>query len=118
VSNLPVEAALAQGATEIIALDLSDARGLAPDARGWLPLLGKIRNMAERRQLELELALAEARGVPVRHVMLQSEQPIEVWDFSHADELIERGYQITREQVARWQAARSPSWLKRLLRIS
>lgn len=117
VSNLPVEAALAQGATEIIALDLSDPREIPSTARGWLPFIAKLRNMAEQRQMNLELALAQARGVPVKHVILRAESPIEVWNFGHADALIERGYQITRDEIARWQAERPSRWMDRLRRV-
>jgi NTE family protein len=116
VSNLPVEAALAHGATEIIALDLSDPREIPVDARGWLPLLAKGRNMAEQRQMALEVALARARGVPVRRVALQGEKPVEIWDFHRADELVERGYQITREEIARWKPKRPSAWTERLRR--
>jgi len=117
VSNLPVEAALAQGATEIIAFDLSDPREIPSNARGWLPFIAKLRNMAEQRQMNLELALAQARGVPVRHVVLCSESPIEVWDFGHADALIERGYHITHDEIARWQAERPSRWTDWLRRV-
>ena len=117
VSNLPIEAALAQGATEIIALDLSDARAISTDARGWLPLIAKVRNMAEQRQTQLELALAEARGIPVRRIVLHAEKPVEVWDFGHAEELIERGYQIAQAEIVTWKSERKslwPAWLGKL----
>ena len=121
VSNLPVEAALAQGATEIIALDLSDPREIPSNARGWLPFIAKLRNMAERRQTELELALAEAQRVPVRRISLQGVAPIEIWDFHHAGELIERGYEIARHEIEHWQPERPsawPNWLRRVFKSS
>jgi predicted acylesterase/phospholipase RssA len=119
VSNLPIEAALMQGATEIIALDLSDPREIPSTARGWLPFIAKLRNMAERRQTELELALAEAQRVPVRRISLQGMAPIEIWDFHHAGELIERGYEIARHEIERWQPEPSsiwPNWLRRVFK--
>jgi len=121
LSNLPVEAALKQGATEIVALDLSDSREVPSNARGWLALIAKLRNMAEQRQMELELALAKARQVPVRRIVLQGEKPVEIWDFGHADALMERGYHIAREEIARWQPDHQPvwpGWLRRLLKMS
>jgi NTE family protein len=117
VSSLPIEAALAQGAMDIIALDLTDSREIPPDARGWLPLIAKIRNMAEQRQMELELALAEARGVPVRRIVLRAKAPVEVWDFRRADELVERGYEITRQEMAQWPRERPMKWTERLQRF-
>jgi len=121
ISNLPVEPAVTQGATEIIALDLADQREIPAEARGWLPLLSKLRNMAERRQTELELEVAAARGVPVRRIELQCVSPVAVWDFERADELISRGYEITRRAIDGWQRERRavwPEWLWRLLKVS
>ena len=115
ISNLPVEPAVTQGATEIIALDLTDQREIPAEARGWLPLLSKLRNMAERRQTELELEVAAARGVPVRRIELQCVSPVAIWDFERADELISRGYEITRREVDGWQRERQavwPQWLR------
>ena len=121
ISNLPVEPAVTQGATEIIALDLADQREIPAEARGWLPLLSKLRNMAERRQTELELEVAAARGVPVRRIELQCVSPVAIWDFDRADELISRGYEITRRAIDGWQHERRavwPEWLRRLLKVS
>ena len=120
ISNLPVEPAVTQGATEIIALDLADQREIPAEARGWLPLLSKLRNMAERRQTELELEVAAARSVPVRRVELQCVSPVAVWDFERADELISRGYEITRRSIDSWQRERralGPGWLRRLFKV-
>jgi NTE family protein len=121
VSNLPVEAAMAQGATEIIALDLSDPREVPSNARGWLPFIAKLRSMAEQRQVELELALAEARGVPVKRIALRTQTPVEIWDFHRADELIECGYEITRQAMAHWRhnrPSRLPRWLQHLAEMA
>ena len=121
ISNLPVEPAVTQGATEIIALDLADPREIPAAARGWRPLLSKLRNMAERRQPELELEVAAARGVPVRRIELQCVSPVAIWDFDRAGELISRGYEITRRAIDGWQHERRavwPEWLRRLLKVS
>jgi NTE family protein len=121
ISNLPIEPAVAQGATEIIALDLTDPREIPAEARGWLPFLSKLRNMAERRQMDLELEVAAARGVPVKRIALQGVSPAAVWDFQRADELVSRGYEITRREIDGWQRERRavwPPWLRRLFQIS
>jgi NTE family protein len=101
VSTLPIEPALVQGAREIIALDLADPREVPVEAHGFGPFLGKLMNTIERRQQEMELALAEARDVPAWRIALQGEQPVPIWDFSHTDELIERGYMIAGEEIRR-----------------
>ncbi len=61
VSNLPIEPAMAVGATEVIALDLADPpqESLSTN-RGFGPFLNKLIFTVEQRQQDLELALAEA----------------------------------------------------------
>ena len=117
VSMLPIEPALAQGAREIIALDLADPRQAQTEAHGFGPFLGKLMNTIEQRQTEMEMALAAARGVPVRRIALQGEQPVAIWDFSRTSELIERGYAIARREMAHWQPARPSGWRAWLARL-
>lgn len=99
VSNLPIESALAAGATEITALDLCDPRSPfnLGDTGEWTYLL---LNTVHRRQAALEMALAEARGVPVRLLRLRcSDGPVSMWDFQRSDELMAEGYALAREQL-------------------
>jgi len=111
VSTLPIEPALQAGATEIIALDLVDPRNYSPDTQGFGPFISKMINTVARRQTELELKLAISRDVPVRRILLRGVQPVELWDFGHTDELIERGYEITRQDIDCWEAVKEPRWL-------
>ncbi len=62
VSNLPIQIAVSQGASEIIALDLSDSRRQPAEIHGFGPFLLKLIQTVEQRQIELEMALAEAYG--------------------------------------------------------
>jgi NTE family protein len=119
VSTLPIEPALAQGAREIIALDLADPRQVPPaEAHGFGPFLGKLMHTIEQRQLEMEMALAAARGMPVWRIALQSEQPVAMWDFSHTPELIEQGYEIACREVAHWSLRRQSKWRAWLARLA
>ncbi len=118
VSALPVEPAMAQGATEIIALDLVDPRGILMEGRGFLPMATKLMAMAEQRQTELELALALARGVPVRRIVLRTDPPAPLWEFGRTEELLASGYEIAHEQITRWksqQPARRSSWVRQMV---
>ena len=117
VSNLPVEAALDQGVRAVIALDLADPRVIPVGGHGFGPFLGKLVRTVEQRQADLELALAAARGVPVRHIVLHSDEPVPIWDFQHTDELIARGYTITRREMARWPPERQAWWRAVLARL-
>lgn len=94
VSNLPIEPALSQGATEVVALDLSDPRPIGPDVAGFGPFLFQLMYTVQHRQTDLEKQIAAARGVPVYHVPLQPAVPMAVWDMERSVPLIERGYEL------------------------
>jgi NTE family protein len=114
VSNLPIEAALLQGATEIIALDLFDTADGKGGGRGLGNFLLKLDKTVENRHKRLEIELAKARGVPVRRISLTGVNPIPLWDFRQSEALIERGYQLARRAIDRWPAAdQSPCWSKK-----
>jgi NTE family protein len=117
VSNLPVEAALEQGARAIIALDVADPRAIAAGDQGFGPFLGKLMSTVEQRQRELELALARASGVPVYHIGLRSDEAVPLWDFRHTDDLVACGYDITRLEVAGWPQERRSWWRAGLARL-
>jgi len=111
VSTLPIEAALRQGATEIIALDLFNPREEDDTtSQGIRPFLWKLDRTVENRQIEMELKLAEARGVEVRHISLISDPPVPMWDFRQSIELMEQGYHLTHEAMKTWQPVEQPAW--------
>lgn len=99
VSNLPVEPALKIGATEIVALDLTDPRELLGSGDEVRKFLDRLIYSVEKRQLDLELQLAEARGIPLLYIGLTGELPIPIWDFQHTDELIAQGYEIAKQEI-------------------
>jgi NTE family protein len=99
VSNLPIEPALSQGATHIVALDLADPRPVGPVAGGFGPFLFQLIYTVEQRHAYLEKQLAAAQGVPVYHIPLQSAVPMAVWEFKRAVPLLERGYALMREYL-------------------
>lgn len=117
VSNLPIEPALAQGATEIVALDIADPRVAEADAQGFGPFLAKLVATVEQRQVELELALAQARGVPVHRIVLRAATPVPLWDFSQPDALIAQGYETARLEIAGWQPDRRLTWRQWVRRL-
>jgi NTE family protein len=108
VSALPVEPAMQQGATEIIALDLADNRGMLANAGGLAPFFAHYMATVQQRETALELALAEARGVPVRRVSLRPAAPVPLWDFSRSPELIAVGYTLTQAALAGRPSATAP----------
>jgi hypothetical protein len=82
-------------------------------------LVGKLVNTVERRQIELEMALAKARNVQVQRVNLLARQPVSLWDFQKTPELIETGYTIAKEAISTWphqhpkEARGWLTWLRR-----
>jgi NTE family protein len=110
LSNLPVEQALKLGATQIIALDLTDTRNPFGDAPHFGPFLAKLINAVHSRQAELEIALAESRGATVHRLRLQGKEPVQIWDFRDAPALIELGYETARREILAWPKPASPGW--------
>lgn len=105
VSNLPVEPAMNLGATAIVALDLGPQGALAEpgDGRRVERFLNSLVNAVERRQAELELQLAAARGVPTLYFGLNENTGIPMWDFKRTHELIAQGYAIARRSIEEQQ---------------
>jgi NTE family protein len=99
VSNLPVEPALKLGASQVVAFDLNDARDLLDSGDGVRGFIDRLVYSVEKRQSALELELAEARGIPLLFLGLTGEIPVPIWDFNHTDDLITRGYEITRQAI-------------------
>ncbi len=118
LSNLPIESALHEGATEVIALDLSEPFSAPNDYPAIAQWLTKLFTSVQQRHVDLELALAAAYEVPVYHLQLQFEHPIPIWDFNHSAELMASGYEHARTEIAGWkpqkESSRWPAWLKRL----
>jgi NTE family protein len=80
VSNLPVEAAVSEGATEILALDVTDLRKAAKGATNLKAYL------------------------PVHHIPLHGPDSVSVADFGAAKASIQIGYDITNQWVEQWNA--------------
>ncbi len=111
VSSLPIEPALQAGATEIIALDLSDPRDAVAQINGFDLLLSRLTYGVEQRQVDLELDLARARGVPVRYLRLTAPVLLPMWDFRRTGELIMQGYEVAKRALDDGTAIDTPSTL-------
>lgn len=119
VSNLPIEPALTMGAREIVALNLMDFRDVLVEENGFGPFLGKLFNIVEQRQLALETALAQAKGVKVYRLDLLNEFHVPLWQFDHTDELIAVGYEMAKKELAEGglrQLNERLGWVERALR--
>ena len=102
LSNLPIEPALIMGATEIIALDLR----VSPNSSKTTNRLSQLEKSVSafmKREIYLEIALAQAKGVPVHYMHLQCFPPIQVWDFSTYRSLFEIGYETASKDISNWK---------------
>ena len=108
LSNLPIEPAIRMGATEIIALDVYDPDVMA-GANGMMdPLAVKLADALMRRQLDLEMAFAAARRVPVRYVNLKSVPAVQTWDFRTHRDLFKIGYETMKTEMSGWPQNTQP----------
>jgi hypothetical protein len=103
---------LALGATEIIALDLSDP-GRLPEGNyssnnNNNPYVKHLISAVAQREIALEMELAAARNVPVKYVRLASSPYVQTWDFSSHRDLFQTGYEIMKNEISRWQERSRP----------
>jgi NTE family protein len=120
VSNLPIEPAIAYGATEVIALGLSNPDEIDPNAHGFGPFWTKYLYAIEARQISLELQLAQAKGVPVHVINLKTESPVPAWDFSRTQFLLDDGYRQMKLALNSGEipvSSQTESWLAPLKRL-
>ncbi len=104
VSALPIEPALKAGATDVVALDLTDPRDPFGQANGFGVFLNKLAYAVEQRQVDLELELARARGVPLLYIQLVATRQVPIWDFRHTAQLIVEGYQTAKRLLEQMPA--------------
>ena len=93
LSNLAIETAMLQGATEIYALNLPYRGDINKKAHGFGPFWSKLLSAVVDRQVYLEMELAHERGIPVHLIELTIQPPIPVWDFSQPQHQMDSGYQ-------------------------
>lgn len=102
VSNVPIEPAINNGATEIYALQLEAFRHWSGET-GFGPFFNRLVQTIFTREIELEHALAKAKGVPVYLIDLVTDTPYPIWDFANALPLKDIGYQIARKEIGEWE---------------
>jgi NTE family protein len=99
VSNLPLSVAVAQGATEIWALEIGvDAASSSPaiSMRGTvMRSFEALMRMQMSREREL-VRLMQQSGVVVHHIQMLHYSSIDVHDFSHSAALMDLGYQTAQ----------------------
>ncbi len=102
VSNVPIEPAMRLGATEMIVLDLFNPPPPPQNETisGVKTLMDRVITTMEARHLELELELAELRGVRIHRWPLRYHISPALWDLSHTHNLIHAGYEQGKDYLA------------------
>lgn len=104
VSNVPVQVAMEMGADEIFALDLNDLEPSKPGS-SLSQYLFAISRTVTKRITDLEIALAESKGIPVHYLPLVGSE-VPTWEFSHSPALIGMGYSQANNKINEWAASR------------
>ena len=102
LSNLPIEPAMALGATEIIALYLGDPNGMLGIENLQSQQLERLLYSVNHREACLEMALAAARNIPVHYIPLKSSPPTPIWDFRNYRQLFQTGYETMLQEISGW----------------
>ncbi len=113
LSPLPIEPALRMGATEIIALDLDDPTMIPKENLSISQYCETYFFAASRRHIQLEMQIAEMRGIPVHHIYFHGLAKTPMWDFSDYPALRQAGYEKTRHIITEWgkQSQPAPAFL-------
>lgn len=98
-TKLPLMAAIARGATRIIAFDVTYAMGTRSTAEGTVGVSGYALSLMVEAQTVLEIEWARRTGVDLHIIQLLAPAEIPFWDYSKAERLIERGRKITETSL-------------------
>lgn len=103
IANLPIRLAVARGATEIWALDLSFDVDEKTKLRNVLEILGYTTRRPLYNNILYELDWALRHGVTVHHIAFSAFQNIALGDFSHTEAMMAEGERAMRAYLARPQ---------------
>lgn len=113
-TKLPLMAAIARGATRLVALDVTYAMGTRSTAEGTLGVSGYALSLMVEAQTALEIEWARMTGADVHVIQLLAPPEVPFWDYSQAESLIERGRQITETALAGSPIRLTPAWRVRM----
>jgi len=103
VSNVPIEPAINSGATEIIAIRLESTQHLTATETGFGPFFSRLVETIYEREFSLEMALAQAKHIPIHLLDLKTDPPYPIWDFANAKPLRDIGYRTAKKELAGWK---------------
>ncbi|OGC37747.1 hypothetical protein A2V54_00670 [candidate division WWE3 bacterium RBG_19FT_COMBO_53_11] len=96
--KLPITAAIDRGATQVVALHITDFKARLAQ-KGILAVIQRSVALMSNWMVETEIQQTRRLGVPVRVIRLLVPPGIPLWDYSQADRLIELGRDIARKSL-------------------
>jgi len=96
--KLPVLIAIERGATQIIALRITDLN-IRLAQRGIMHSIQRSVGLMTTWMAETELRQARQLGIPVRVITLSVPPGIPLWDYEQADRLVRTGRTLTRKSL-------------------
>lgn len=112
VSKLPLAAAIARGASQIVALDVIGALGSVESAHGFLGVSGYSLSLLVEAQAKGEIARAMDSGADVRVISLRAPADVPFWDFTKAARLIASGREAANQSLERQPLRWSHPWIR------
>jgi NTE family protein len=100
-AKLPLCVAIARGATQIVALDVTYPMGSARNAHGVMGVSGYSLSLMIHAQTAFEIAWAEQSGIPIRVLALEAPPEVPFWDYTKPELLIELGRSIARNLITK-----------------
>jgi NTE family protein len=116
ISKLPLIAAVARGASQIVALDVVDALGSKDTAHGFLGVSGYSLSLLVEEQAKGEIARAVESGVDLRILRLPAPTEVPFWDFTKAARLIAAGRDTAHQSLEQAPLQWSHPWIRSIRR--
>jgi NTE family protein len=113
-TKLPLMAAIARGATRIVALDVTYAMGTRSTAEGTVGISGYALSLMVEAQTTLEIEWARRTGIDLNIVQLLAPSDVTFWDYTQAERLIERGRRLATQALEDRPLELLPDWRVRM----
>lgn len=114
VTKLPVRVAIQRGASQVVALDVKHAIGSPQAASDLIGISSYAISLMADYQSKSEMTWARSSGAALRVITLPPPPEVPFWDYSQAEFLFERGYQLARGALEGEPLNIKPAWLARL----
>ena len=114
VAKLPLVAAIARGATQIVALDIYDAMGSLDTAKNMINIVGYSLSLMTEDQTRREIESAQTMGISLRVIKLKPPADIDFWNYDEVERLIEMGKEQTEAALREEPIHLKPKWQLRM----